>query len=446
QRLELKKGLTVIHLQPKEGGISADSYDDLSEIKSTWYGIYYHYQNNITDASKSAQDEVRFMEAVIKYDKEIKSSSRDDREADKGGDFKSSREITGGADKSSKGTGRGEKYSDDENKVVSAVAYTTTISTTTYGVQSVEDTHLDIPLRKNLQETAFFYPHLQTNKDGEVIIDFTAPEALTKWKFRGLAHNKTTDFIYVESLSKTQKDVMIQPNMPRFVRETDVVVLKARVSNTTNVTLQATAVLRLFNTVTGEDLTEQIIKTDKLVPTTINGLSANTVSWSVEIPKEIEGLQYRISVKAGNFTDGEESVIPVLSNRTLITETAPIWQLGKQNKDYSLHNLMTNNSQTLKNHQFVVEISHNATWLTMQSLPYLYDFQHTCNEQIFAKYFADVLAMHVLEKNPSIKDLITEWKNNPKSKLEENEELKQLMLQETPWMKDLVSNEEKKAQ
>lgn len=306
--------------------------------------------------------------------------------------------------------------------------------------------HLEIPLRKNLQETAFFFPHLQIQKDGSVEIDFTAPEALTKWKFRGLAHNKSTDFIYVETLSKTQKDVMIQPNMPRFVRETDMVVLKARVSNTTSLPLQATAVLRLFNTVTGEDLTDKIIKTDKLVPTTINGLSANTVSWSVEIPKDIEGLQYRISVKAGNFTDGEESVIPVLSNRTLITETAPIWQLGNQNKDYRLHNLITNNSQTLKNHQFVVEISHNATWLTMQSLPYLYDFQHTCNEQIFAKYFADVLAMHVLEKNPTIKDLISEWKNNPKSKLEDNEELKQLMLQETPWMKDLVSNEEKKAQ
>ncbi len=261
-----------------------------------------------------------------------------------------------------------------------------------------------------------------------------------------MAHNKATDFIYVESLSRTQKDVMIQPNMPRFVRETDVVVLKARVSNTTNAPLQATAVLRLFNTVTGEDLTDKIIKTDKLVLTTINGLSANTVSWSVEIPKEIEGLQYRISVKAGNFTDGEESVIPVLSNRTLITETAAIWQLGKQNKEYKLDNLLNNNSQTMKNHQFVVEISHNATWLTMQSLPYLYDFQHTCNEQIFAKYFADVLAMHVLEQNPTIKDLISEWKNNPKSKLEENDELKQLILQETPWMKDLVSDQEKKAQ
>lgn len=318
------------------------------------------------------------------------------------------------------------------------------VITTKKAQQTAE--HLEIPLRKNLQETAFFFPHLKIQKDGSVEIDFTAPEALTKWKFRGLAHNKAADFIYVETLSKTQKDVMIQPNMPRFVRETDAVVLKARVSNTTSLPLQATAVLRLFNTVTGEDLTDKIIKTDKLVPTTINGLSANTVSWSVEIPKEIEGLQYRISVKAGNFTDGEESVIPVLSNRTLITETAPIWQLGKQSKDYRLHNLITNSSQTLKNHQFVVEISHNATWLTMQSLPYLYDFQHTCNEQIFAKYFADVLAMHVLEKNPNIKDLIAEWKKNPKAKLEENEELKQLMLQETPWMKDLVSDDEKKAQ
>src|SRR5690606_36770823 len=289
QRLELKKGLTVIHLQPKEGGISADSYDDLSEIKSTWYGIYYHYQNNMTDASKSAQDEDRIMEAVIKYDKEIKSSSRDDREADKGGDFKSSREITGGADKRSKGTGRMDNLMVEENAVAASTVTSKTIegrpnasviqtlqgqvpglnistgsgqpgSGTTVilrGLGSITDNsnkplvildgvpvsdtnlsllqsdiyditvlkdadamalygnrgasgvivittkkaqeaaaHLDIPLRKNLNETAFFYPHLQTNKDGEVIIDFTAPEALTKWKFRGLAHNKSTDYIY----------------------------------------------------------------------------------------------------------------------------------------------------------------------------------------------------------------------------------------------------------
>lgn len=543
KKIELKKGLTVIHLEPIDQVISKISYDRFDDDIKTFNKIYKYYVERVEGFSDVLNEENIFNQKVLNNDKTLTYGVIDETNVFKDGILKSIKGIVKTQDgdpipgaivmvldtnkdtstddngmyeiKASAGdrikvvyegfkpetlyvnnsqilnfvlledesmmmneivvdtyrTTSKPKSSVAANTVssktiegrpnasviqtlqgqvpglnISTQASTTVNKITIYGKNTLEDSHNNIMLRKNLKETAFFFPHLKIQKDGSVEINFTAPEALTKWKFRGLAHNKSTDFIYVESLSKTQKDVMIQPNMPRFVRETDEVVLKARVSNTTSLPLQATAVLRLFNTVTGEDLTDKIIKNDKLVPTTINGLSANTVSWSVEIPKEIEGLQYRISVKAGNFTDGEESVIPVLSNRTLITETAPIWQLGKQNKDYALHNLVTNSSQTLKNHQFVVEISHNATWLTMQSLPYLYDFQHTCNEQIFAKYFADVLAMHVLEKNPNIKDLIDDWKKNPKSKLEENEELKQLMLQETPWMKDLVSNEEKKAQ
>lgn len=541
QRLELKKGLTVVHLQPKEDGISETSYDDLFKVRKAWYGIYYHYLNNISDASKSVQAEIRFTEGVIKNDYEIIEILN---HMDVDGDYKSSKEITGGADKGSKGIGRGEKFIEDENKVVSAVAYTTVTSKTIqgrpnasviqtlqgqvpglnistgsrepgsdgttvilrglgsmtdgsnkplvildgvpvseaqlsllqsdiYDITVLKDTeaitiygnrgangvivittnkaqqaaeHLEIPLRKNLNETAFFYPHLQTNDKGEIVIDFTAPEALTQWKFRGLAHNKSTDYIYIETLSRTQKDVMIQPNMPRFVRETDEVVLKARVSNTTAQSLNATAMLRLFNTITGEDLSAQIIKTEVLVPVTIEGLSANTVSWTVEIPKNIEGLQYRISVQAGNFTDGEESVIPVLSNRQLVTETVPIWQLANENKSYQLTNLLENTSATLENHQLRIDVSNNATWLMMQSLPYLLDYPHQCSEQLFARYFANVIASNALENNPSIQQLVNEWKENPKSKLEENEELKEILLQETPWMKDLVSDEEQKAQ
>ncbi|HUH26099.1 MAG TPA: hypothetical protein VLY87_05695, partial [Flavobacterium sp.] len=219
-----------------------------------------------------------------------------------------------------------------------------------------------------------------------------------------------------------------------------------RVSNTTTLPLKATAMLRLFNTITGEDLTDKIIKTEALVPVTIEGLSANTVSWTVQIPKNIEGLHYRISVQAGNFTDGEESVIPVLSNRQLVTETLPIWQLANENKTYQLDNLLKNTSNTLENHQLRVDVSTNATWLMMQSLPYLFDYPHQCSEQLFAKYFGNVMASHVLENNSSIQKLVKEWKENPKSKLEENEELKEILLQETPWMKDLVSDEEKKAQ
>lgn len=308
------------------------------------------------------------------------------------------------------------------------------------------DLHKGIILRKNLQEMAFFFPHLNTDEEGVFEVNFKAPESLTEWRFRALGHNSESEFAYFDYKVNTQKDVMIQPNMPRFVRETDEVVLKARVSNTTNQPLNATAMLRLFNTITGEDLTEQIIKTEALAPVTIEGLSANTVSWTVQIPKNIEGLQYRISVQSGNFTDGEESVIPVLSNRQLITETLPIWQLANENKSYQLTNLIENESKTLENHQLKIEVSNNATWLMMQSLPYLFDYPHQCSEQLFAKYFANVIASNVLENSPSIQQLVKEWKENPKSKLEENEELKQILLQETPWMKDLVSNEEQKAQ
>ncbi|WP_177763794.1 MG2 domain-containing protein [Flavobacterium sp. I3-2] len=309
-----------------------------------------------------------------------------------------------------------------------------------------ENAHKAITLRKNLNETAFFIPHIQTSKNGEIVFDFTAPESLTEWKFRGLAHNKNAEFVYLEAISKTQKDVMIQPNMPRFVRETDEIELKARVSNTTNDKLKATAMLRLFNTITGEDLTKQILKSDDLIPVEIVGFSSNTVSWKVQIPKNIIGLQYRISVQAGNFTDGEESVIPVLSNRQLVTETLPVWQLANQTKTYELTNLVENQSSSLENHQLRIDISNNATWLMMQSFPYLMDYPYDCSEQLFSKYFAASIALHIVEENPLIEKLVKEWKENPTSKLEENEELKQILLQDSPWMRDLISDQEKKAQ
>src|SRR5690554_3328636 len=438
QRLELKKGMTVIHLQPKEDGISETSYDNLFKIKRAWYGIYYHYLNNIADASKSVQDEVRFMETIIKKDEATKTYQMDFDDDISGWEDQeenldeivvdtyrtmskaqnsvaastvTSRTIEGRPNASfiqtlqgqvpglNISTDSGEPGSDGTTVILRGVgsmtdgsnkplvildgvpvseAQLSLLQSDIYDVTVLKDTeaiaiygnrgangvivittnkaqqaaeHLEIPLRKNLNETAFFYPHLQTNDKGEIVIDFTAPEALTQWKFRGLAHNKFTDYIYIETLSRTQKDVMIQPNMPRFVRETDEVVLKARVSNTTGQPLHATAMLRLFNTITGEDLSAQIIKTEALVPVTIEGLSANAVSWTVRVPKNIEGLQYRISVQSGNFTDGEESVIPVLSNRQLVTETVPIWQLANENKTYQLTNLSENESKTLENHQ-----------------------------------------------------------------------------------------------
>ena len=250
---------------------------------------------------------------------------------------------------------------------------------------------------------------------------------------------------YFAHLAYTQRNVMIQPNMPRFVRETDVLELKARVSNTTSSNLKATALLRLFNTITGEDLTNQIIKTEALIPVDIQANSSNSVSWQVQIPKNIEGLQYRISVQSDYFTDAEESVIPVLSNRELVTETVPIWQLGNETQKYELTNLLKNESSTLENHQLRIDVSNNATWLMMQSVPYLYEYPYDCSEQLFAKYFAYTIAAYILESNEPIQKLVAAWRENPKSKLDENEELNQILTQDLPWLKDLMSDDEKKA-
>lgn len=311
---------------------------------------------------------------------------------------------------------------------------------------NVLDAHANIKVRKNLSETAFFYSNLYPNEKGEVEIKFKAPEALTKWKLKTLANDKNGNSNYFAHLAYTQRNVMIQPNMPRYVRETDEVELKARVSNTTNSNLKATALLRLFNTITGEDLTNQIIKTEALIPVAIQANSSNSVSWQVQVPKNVEGLQYRISVQSDNFTDAEESIIPVLSNRELVTETVPIWQLGNETKKYELTNLLKNESSSLENHQLKIDVSNNATWLMMQSLPYLYEYPYDCSEQLFAKYYAYAIAAYILETNEPIQKLVVAWSENPKSKFEENEELNQILTQDLPWLKDLMSDDEKKAQ
>ena len=313
-------------------------------------------------------------------------------------------------------------------------------------IANLLDGHANIKARKNLSETAFFYPNLYPNEKGEVEIKFKAPEALTKWKLKTLTNDKHGNSNYFAHLAYTQRNVMIQPNMPRFVRETDEIELKARVSNTTNDKLKATALLRLFNTVTGEELTDEIIKTKTLIPVDIQANSSNSVSWKVQIPKNIEGLQYRISVQAGNFTDAEENVIPVLSNRQLVTETIPVWQLASETKKYELTNLVANQSTSLENHQLRIDISNNATWLMMQSLPYLYEYPYNCSEQLFAKYFAYAIAAYILETNEPIQKLVAAWRENPKSKFEENDELNQILAQDLPWLKDLISDDEKKAQ
>jgi uncharacterized protein YfaS (alpha-2-macroglobulin family) len=303
-----------------------------------------------------------------------------------------------------------------------------------------------VKARKNLSETAFFLPNLKTDSKGKVSFNFTSPEALTAWKFRLLAHNKDAVSGYLEKSVITQKELMVVPNFPRFFREKDEIVINAKISNMTDQAKTGIASLQFFDAVTMQPIDDKMLNTKNIKNFTISSHGNTSVNWTITIPEGLQGVQYKIIAKAGNFSDGEENILPVLTNNMLVTESIPVWVKENSTKEYTFENLKNNNSTTLKNHQFTFEYTSNPTWLAIQSLPYLMEYEHECAEQTFARYYANSLASEIISSNPKIASVFEEWRKSgkPVSKLEENEELKSLILAETPWLNDAQSEDEKK--
>src|SRR5690606_14189058 len=169
-------------------------------------------------------------------------------------------------------------------------------------------------------------------------------------------------------------------------------------------------------------------------------------SWTLQIPETVDAVQYTIIAKAGNFSDGEQNALPVLSNRMLVTETLPMWIRSNETRAFSLDKLKQVSSSTLKHHKLTLEMTSNPAWYAVQSLPYLMEYPYDCNEQTFSRYYANALASHIANSNPRIKGVFEQWKNSDAllSNLEKNQELKSLLIQETPWLRDAQSESEQK--
>ncbi|MBD0725577.1 hypothetical protein B6A10_10340 [Flavobacterium sp. L1I52] len=303
-----------------------------------------------------------------------------------------------------------------------------------------------IKARTNLSETAFFFPNLKTNSKGKISFNFTSPEALTSWKLRLLAHNKNAVSGYLEKNVITQKELMVVPNFPRFFREKDSITISAKIANMTNESKTGIAMLQFYDATTMQPIDSKMLNSKNIKNFSISAFGNTTATWKVYIPEDLQGVQYKIVAKAGNYSDGEESILPVLTNNILVTESRAIWVRENSTKIYTFENLKNNTSTTLKNHQFTLEYTSNPTWLAIQSLPYLMEYEHECAEQTFARFYSNELASKIISSNPKIAALFETWRKNGKlnSKLEENETLKSIILAETPWLKDAQSEEEKK--
>ncbi|WP_027078327.1 alpha-2-macroglobulin family protein [Maribacter antarcticus] len=315
----------------------------------------------------------------------------------------------------------------------------------------------EVQIRKNLQETAFFFPQLQTDQEGNVSFSFTTPEALTKWNLQLLVHTKSLGSSNRTLRTVTQKELMIIPNAPRFLREGDEIVISTKIANLTEKALSGIAKIELVDAVSGLTISKKLLISSigDLAEVGVNKAETNfkvdsvgntQVSWRLKIPAEIQAIQYTVTAKAGDVSDGEQNVLPVLTNRILVTETLPMWVRSNQTKTFTLDKLKATKSTTLKHHKLTLEITSNPAWYAVQALPYLMEYPYECNEQTFSKYYANTLASYIANSNPRIEDVFKQWANSDAlvSTLEKNQELKSLLIQETPWLRDAQSETEQK--
>ncbi len=295
-----------------------------------------------------------------------------------------------------------------------------------------------VSVRTNLDETVFFMPQLRTDKDGNVVISFTMNEALTKWKFMTFAHTPDLKTAIDSREVITQKELMVQPNPPRFFREKDEIHFTAKVSNLTENTLEGTARLELFDALTMQPVDDLLGNTTPEISFEAAAGQSAPLSWKLNIPVgKVMAITHRVTARAGSFGDGEESALPVLTNRMLVTETMPMNIRGGEKKSFDFSAMgKAAFSPTLQNHKLSLEFTSNPAWFAVKSLPYLMEYPYDCTEQIFNRYYANTLASSVANKYPKIKNVFEQWKNTPalESELSKNQDLKAVLLEETPWV------------
>ena len=297
------------------------------------------------------------------------------------------------------------------------------------------------PLRTDFRETAFFFPDLLTDRDGNVVLRFSMPDALTRWNLMGLAHTTDLRTAQFTRSTITQKPLMVVPNLPRFLRQGDQITLTAKMNAIEGGTLNGSARLELFDPTTNKPVNELFnLKKAERAFSAAPGSSA-VVSWSIAVPERMDAVAVRITASAGGMSDGEERALPILTDRVLVTESAPISITKAGTKSFELKNLVNAESTTLRHQSLKLEFTPNPAWYAVQALPYLMEFPHECAEQVFSRYYANRLAGHFVQQRPQVKKVFEAWsKGGPGneqaflSNLEKNPELKGIVLEETPWL------------
>jgi hypothetical protein len=290
-------------------------------------------------------------------------------------------------------------------------------------------------IRSNFNETAFFYPHLQGDKSGDYQFSFTMPESLTRWNLKMLAHTKDLFFGQAEAQLITQQDLMVQLNMPRFVRKSDKLTLQASLVNLSDKSLKAAVKLSFI-----DPTTEQPVLLNDTNAVTIDlpadGASVS-LNWDVRGFDQYEWLICKIVADAGNFSDGEQRYLAILPDKVLVTESYPVFIGDESTKDLKF-DAIQDLVDKVETRQLTFEFSANPVWYAIQALPSLSEPQNENAIDYFIAWYVNALAGKIVADNPRIKTIFEQIEQTEpgslQSALNKNQELKNILLEETPWL------------
>ena len=288
-------------------------------------------------------------------------------------------------------------------------------------------------IRQNFAETAFFYPTLQTNEEGDVFVNFTLPESNTTWKLQMLANTKDLKYGLLTKEVISSKPLMVLPNLPRFVRQGDEVSISTQVINNSKEAVSGRVRIELFDPATDQPI---ICLSKSQRPFELQPDSIATVSWIIPVPKQISLLGVRILADSEKGSDGEQQIVPVLSNQLLITESTPFYLLKEGEKQIRI----SGNSEGATPFRLTLEMTGNPIWYAVQALPTITQPNNDNILSWFAAYYSNTLASYIAQAHPRIQKVINQWTaqggnaSTLYSNLEKNQELKNILLEETPWV------------
>lgn len=295
-----------------------------------------------------------------------------------------------------------------------------------------------IQIRKNLNETAFFLPQLVPDSSGNIRFSFSLPEAVTTWKWMSLAHTKDLAFGSNTTTMITRKKIMVQPNAPRFMREGDHMEFSTRIANTSSEELSGVVRLELLDATTNRSVDGWFQNIFPQQYFTAAAGESVVIRFPIEIPFSFnKPLTWRVIAKAGNYSDGEEQTVPVLTNRQLVTETLPLYLAKDTTQQFRFNKLMQQNSEGATNQSFTVEYTVNPVWNAVMAIPAISGPIAESALQLFHQLYAAQLGRYVLHRSPVIRNVLDALSKDSLallSNLEKNTALKQLLLEETPWV------------